>query len=86
MALSKSLIVLKRHSQAKRVFVTFCGADCQGCAFRAEEGMRKKIKLAVGPGIEVEEIDFTGRPLGPFGACRWRAVVPGLWRSFNVSA
>ncbi len=29
---------------------------------------------------------FTGRPLGPFGACRWRAVVPGLWRCFNVSA
>ena len=41
-----------------RVFVTFRGADYQGCAFRAEEGMRKKIKLSVGPGIEVEEIEF----------------------------
>ena len=42
--------------QCSRVFVTFRGADCQGCAFRAEEGMRKKIKLAFGPGIEVKEI------------------------------
>ena len=40
------------------VFVTFRGADCQGCAFRAEEGMRKIIKLSVGPGIEVEEIEL----------------------------
>ena len=40
------------------VFVTFRGADCQGCAFRAEEGMRKKIKLSLGPGIDVEEIEL----------------------------
>jgi hypothetical protein len=49
---------LKELLQFNWVFVTFRGSDCQGCAFRAEEGMRKKIKLSLGPGIDVEEIDL----------------------------
>jgi hypothetical protein len=43
-------------SQFRRVFVTFRGVHCQGSAFRAEEGMRKKINLAFSLGIDVKEI------------------------------
>jgi hypothetical protein len=49
-----------RHTSKdrKRVFVTFCGANCQGRVFRAEEGMRKKIKVASGPRIKVSDVKF----------------------------